>query len=59
MTGKYGLDMLKNEMKENLEGAMLYSIEKGEMYDSFGDYEEDMQSFRFSDVFGKGSNKDG
>lgn len=40
-------------MKDNLDGAILYSIEKGTMYDNFKDYEDDMQSFRFSDVFRK------
>ena len=40
-------------MTENLEGAMLYSIDKGDIYNDFSEYEEDMQSFRFSDIFGK------
>lgn len=51
--GSYGLNELKQEMSENLDNAILYSVQKDDSYENFDEYEKDMQSFKFSDVFGR------
>lgn len=46
-----GLYYLKKDMNESMDDFILNAIDKSD-FDSFKEYQKDMESFKFSDIFG-------
>ena len=46
-----GLYYLKKDMGENMDNLVLDAINKSD-FEDFKEYQEEMESFKFSDIFG-------